>query len=145
MITRRVPQIALPVASRVGMIGFSAGRFGAAEVAVRYAPEGPPAFVVVIYGGLMKDAPVPTDAPPMFIAAATDDELGLAPQSMALYQKWTAAHKSAELHLYAKGNHGFGMHEQHIPTAHWGGCRSGVSDTFVGVLWTLEYMLLLAE
>src|SRR5215472_8595433 len=66
---------------RVGIIGFSAGGFIAAQVAAQYAPEGRPAFVAVIYGGLLKDAPVPTDAPPMFIAAATDDELGLAPQS----------------------------------------------------------------
>ncbi|HXJ92246.1 MAG TPA: alpha/beta hydrolase [Terriglobia bacterium] len=103
----------------VGIIGFSAGGFIAAQVAVQYAPEGRPAFVAVIYGGLGKDAPVPTDAPPMFITAATDDELGLAPQSIALYEKWTAAHKSAELHMYAKGGHGFGTHQQNLPTDHW--------------------------
>jgi len=68
---------------------------------------------------LSKDAPVPADAPPMFIAAATDDTLGLAPQSVALYQKWTAAHKDAELHMYEKGGHGFGMHKQNLPTDHW--------------------------
>src|SRR5579863_650440 len=58
---------------RVGIIGFSAG------------------------GGMSKDDSVPADAPPMFIAAATDDSLGLAPESIALYQRWTEAHKSAEL------------------------------------------------
>jgi len=103
----------------VGIIGFSAGGFIAAQVAVQYAPEGRPAFVAVIYGGLGKDAPVPTDAPPMFITAATDDQLGLAPQSIVLYQKWTTAHKSAELHMYAKGGHGFGMRQQNVPTDHW--------------------------
>ena len=103
----------------VGIIGFSAGGFIVAQVAVQYASEGRPAFVAVIYGGLMRDARVPTDAPPMFIAAATDDELGLAPQSIAVYQKWTNAHKSAELHMYAKGGHGFGMRQQNIPTDHW--------------------------
>jgi dipeptidyl aminopeptidase/acylaminoacyl peptidase len=55
----------------------------------------------------------------MFIAAATDDSLGLAPQSIALYQKWFAAHKSVELHMYAKGGHGFGMHSPIVPTSHW--------------------------
>jgi acetyl esterase/lipase len=105
---------------RVGIIGFSAGGFVTAEVALHYAPEGRPAFVGLIYGGaLSKDAPVPSDAPPMFIAAATDDSLGLAPQSVALYQKWTAAHKEAELHMYEKGGHGFGMHKQNLPTDHW--------------------------
>ncbi len=105
---------------RVGIIGFSAGGAVTAEVATRYAPEGRPAFVAPIYaGGMLQDAPVPADAPPMFVAAATDDSLHLAPVSVALYQKWTAAHKSAELHMYAKGGHGFGMRKQNIPTDHW--------------------------
>jgi acetyl esterase/lipase len=105
---------------RVGIIGFSAGGFVTAEVAFHYTPEGRPAFVAPIYAGaLSKDAPVPSDAPPMFIAAATDDSLGLAPQSIVLYQKWTAAQKSAELHMYAKGGHGFGMRKQNLPTDHW--------------------------
>jgi acetyl esterase/lipase len=103
----------------VGIIGFSAGGFVAGGVAVRYAPESRPAFVAVIYGGLMRDASVPADAPPMFIAAATDDGLGLAPASIALYQKWTTAQKSAELHMYAKGGHGFGARPHNLPTDHW--------------------------
>jgi len=103
----------------VGIIGFSAGGFVAAGVAVRYASESRPAFVAVIYGGLMRDASVPTDAPPMFIAAASDDDLGLAPASIALYQKWTTAQKSAELHMYAKGGHGFGVRPHNLPTDHW--------------------------
>jgi acetyl esterase/lipase len=106
---------------RVGIIGFSAGGAVAAGVAFHYAPEGRPAFVATLYAGGegFKDASVPADAPPMFIAAATDDQLGLVPTSIALYEKWTAAQKSAELHLYAKGGHGFGMRKQNVPTDHW--------------------------
>jgi acetyl esterase/lipase len=106
---------------RVGIIGFSAGGAITADVAFHYKPEGRPAFVAPIYAGGedFKDAAVPADAPPMFIAAATDDQLGLVPASLALYQKWTAAHKSAELHLYARGGHGFGMRKQNLPTDHW--------------------------
>jgi acetyl esterase/lipase len=106
---------------RVGIIGFSAGGTVAAGVAFRYAPEGRPAFVAPIYGAaaIFKDAPVPGDAPPMFVVAATDDQLGLAPESIALYERWTSAHKSAELHMYAKGGHGFGMRKQNLPTDHW--------------------------
>ena len=106
---------------RVGIIGFSAGGAVTAAVAFHYAPAGRPAFVAPIYAGgeRFNDASVPADAPPMFIAAATDDQLGLAPQSVALYQKWTEAHKSAELHMYAKGGHGFGMRKQNLPTDHW--------------------------
>ncbi len=105
---------------RVGIIGFSAGGSVTNQVALRYAPEGRPAFVAPIYGGeTPKDVPVPTDAPPIFIVAATDDGLGLAPASVAMYTKWTYAHKSAELHIYARGGHGFGMHKQNLPTDHW--------------------------
>jgi acetyl esterase/lipase len=106
---------------RVGIIGFSAGGSITAGVAFHYAPEGRPAFVAPIYAGgeEFKDAAVPADAPPMFIAAATDDQLGLVPESVALYQRWTAAHKSAELHIYARGGHGFGMGKHNIPTDHW--------------------------
>jgi len=105
---------------RVGILGFSAGGSVTAEVAFHYAPAGRPAFVAPIYSaGLMADAPVPSDAPPMFIAAATDDNLGLAPKSVELYQKWMAAHQSAELHMYAKGGHGFGMAQHNLPTDHW--------------------------
>ena len=109
----------------VGIIGFSAGGRIAAGVAFHYLPEGRPAFVAPIYGWgpggkLSKDqAPVPGDAPPMFIAAATDDSFGLAPEGVALYENWTGAQKSAELHMYAKGGHGFGVRKQNLPTDHW--------------------------
>jgi acetyl esterase/lipase len=105
----------------VGIIGFSAGGSVAAGVAFEYTPDSRPAFVAAIYpgAGRFKDAMVPADAPPIFIAAATDDNLGLAPDSIALYQKWTAAQKPAELHMYEKGGHGFGMHQNNIPTDHW--------------------------
>jgi acetyl esterase/lipase len=106
---------------RVGIIGFSAGGTVTAGAALHYTPEGRPAFVAPIYAGptMFKDAPVAIDAPPMFLAAASDDQLGLALESVALYVKWTRAHKSAELHLYAKGGHGFGMRTQNLPTDHW--------------------------
>jgi acetyl esterase/lipase len=106
---------------RVGIIGFSAGGTVAAGTGLRYAPEGRPAFVAPIYAAAraFADATVPADAPPMFIAAATDDNLGLAPDSIAIFQKWTSAGKSAELHMYAKGGHGFGMRKNGLPTDHW--------------------------
>jgi acetyl esterase/lipase len=106
---------------RVGIIGFSAGGTVAAGVALHYLPEGRPAFVALIYGAgeIFKNDPVPADAPPLFVAAATDDQLGLAPDSVTFYEKWTSAGKSAELHMYAKGRHGFGMRKQNLPTDHW--------------------------
>ncbi|HEY7210170.1 MAG TPA: alpha/beta hydrolase [Bryobacteraceae bacterium] len=106
---------------RVGIIGFSAGGMVAAAVGFHYTPEGRPAFVAPIYAAAkhFKNDPVPADAPPMFLAAASDDQLGLAPDSVGLYDQWTTAHKSAELHMYAKGGHGFGMRKQGIPSDEW--------------------------
>lgn len=106
---------------RVGIIGFSAGGAVTAGVAFRYASDGRPAFVAPIYAviSMFKDDAVPADAPPMFIVAASDDSLGLAPDSIALYNRWLGAHKTVELHMYAKGGHGFGMRKQGLPTDHW--------------------------
>ena len=106
---------------KVGIVGFSAGGTVTSAVALRYTPEGRPAFAAPIYAGasMFKDAPVPSDAPPIFLAAATDDNLGLADDSVVLYEKWTAAHKSAELHMFAKGGHGFGMRKQGLPSDEW--------------------------
>jgi acetyl esterase/lipase len=106
---------------RIGIIGFSAGGTVAASVAFNYTADTKPNFVAPIYlqyeWAIKKD--VPADAPPLFLLAATDDPLGLAPHSVAMYQAWTAAKKPAELHLYAKGGHGFGMRKQHLPTDQW--------------------------
>jgi acetyl esterase/lipase len=106
---------------RVGIMGFSAGGGVTTGAAFQYKPDSRPAFVAPIYAGGedFRQMQVPPDAPPMFLAAATDDNLGLGPVSVALYAKWVAANKSAELHMYANGRHGFGMRKQNIPTDHW--------------------------
>lgn len=107
---------------RIGITGFSAGGTVAASVAFSYTPESRPDFVAPIYlayDWAIKEDGVPADAPPMFILAATDDPLGLAPHSVRLYNDWTAAKKSAELHLYSKGGHGFGMRKQNLPSDRW--------------------------
>jgi acetyl esterase/lipase len=106
---------------RVGVIGFSAGGSVAAGAALRYQPDGRPAFVAPIYPatGVFRGDIVPADAPPMFIAAASDDNLGLAPDSISLYEKWTGAHKPVELHMYAVGGHGFGMRKHGHPSDTW--------------------------
>ncbi len=107
---------------RIGIIGFSAGGTVAAAVACNYTAETRPAFVAAIYAAYdlaAKTNGVRRDAPPIFVVAASDDELGLAPHCVALYQAWTSAKKSAELHIYAKGGHGFGMKKQNLPCDTW--------------------------
>lgn len=107
--------------ARVGIMGFSAGGTVTSGVAFGYTPENRPAFVAPIYAyaGALKSMTVPADAPPAFIVAATDDQLGLAPDSVQLYGLWLAARKPVELHMYAKGGHGFGMRRQNLPSDRW--------------------------
>lgn len=107
---------------RIGIIGFSAGGTVASSVAMNYTPETRPDFAAPIYlaySWTLKDRGVPADAPPLFVLAATDDPLQLAPHSVQIYQDWVKAGKPAELHLYAKGGHGFGMRQQNLPTDGW--------------------------
>ena len=106
---------------RVGIMGFSAGGTVTASVAFQYTADSRPAFAAPIYPymGPVKAVEVPADAPPLFITTATDDQLGLAPDSITLYSKWIAAKKPAEIHIYSKGGHGFGMRKQNLPTDQW--------------------------
>ena len=108
-------------ANRIVILGFSAGGTMAASTAFNYSPENKPNYVAPIYAYMPPElqGAIAADAPPMFLAAASDDELNLTPHSIDLYNKWIASKHSAELHLYAKGGHGFGMKMQNLPTDHW--------------------------
>jgi acetyl esterase/lipase len=107
--------------SKIGIMGFSAGGTLAAASAYKYTSANKPDFVALLYPFFppILQSEILADAPPMFIAAATDDDLGLAPHSVDIYQKWVAAKHTAELHIFAKGGHGFGMRKQNIPTDNW--------------------------
>jgi len=104
-------------ADKIGMIGFSAGAFLVTDVAVdpRAAPL---AFVAAIYGGETQGRPVPEDAPPLFTVVAQDDFVAYR-MIESLYSDWTDAGRSAELHIYRRGNHGFGMVKQGSPSDRW--------------------------
>ncbi len=108
---------------RIGLMGFSAGGTVTMGVGFAYSPANRPDFLAPIYPylgtGAIAQQVVPADAPPLFVCAATDDQLGLAPHSTKLYTDWIAAGKSAELHMYQKGGHGFGMRKQNLPTDTW--------------------------
>lgn len=102
---------------KVGMIGFSAGAFLVADVAVE--PRAAPlAFVAAIYGGETLGRTVPADAPPLFTVIAQDDRL-LYRVVERLYADWSDADRSAELHIYRRGAHGFGMVRQGFPSDRW--------------------------
>jgi acetyl esterase/lipase len=103
--------------AKVGMIGFSAGAFLVVDVALdpRAAPL---AFVAAIYGGETLGRGVPKDAPPLFTCVAQNDVL-LYRVVEGLYADWTDAERSAELHIYRRGDHGFGMVKQGMPSDRW--------------------------
>lgn len=93
---------------RLGVLGFSAGGVIAAKLAYNFTPETRPDFVAPIYAVIssIKDKIVKPDAPPLFIAAATDDSLARVSNSIELYNDWKNAKRSVELHLYSNGGHG---------------------------------------
>ena len=107
--------------NRVGIMGFSAGGTVQVGATTNYTPESKPDFAAAIYPfvGFFNPLNVPADAPPLFIATASDDNLGLAPQSIDLYNKWLALKKPVELHMFVKGGHGFGMDKNNLPTDNW--------------------------
>ena len=103
--------------TKIGMIGFSAGAFLAADVAME--PKAAPlAFVAPIYGGETQGKPVPSDSPPLFTVIAQDDRL-LFRVVEGLYADWSSADRPAELHIFARGGHGFGMIRQGLPVDRW--------------------------
>jgi acetyl esterase/lipase len=106
---------------RIGIMGFSAGGTVTSSTVFAYTPENRPNFAAPIYPFFPKTmiGAVPSDAPPIFIVAATDDGFGLAPHSVDLYSEWISKKHDAELHMYARGGHGFGMDSQHLPTDTW--------------------------
>ena len=102
-------------------MGFSAGGTVTMGTVFNYTVADRPDFAAPVYAYMnaLKNQAMPADAPPLFICAATDDQLGMASHSSNLYNAWIAAKKQAELHIYSKGGHGFGMRKQGLPVDKW--------------------------
>jgi acetyl esterase/lipase len=107
--------------NKIGIVGFSAGGTMAESTAFDYDSTNRPDFVAPIYAYVppTQNTDVAKDAPPMFLAVASDDQLHLVPNSLLLYNKWLTANKPVELHIYEKGGHGFGMRVQHLNSDTW--------------------------
>ncbi len=107
--------------NRIGFMGFSAGGTVTMGTVFNYTAANRPDFAAPVYAYMnaLKNQTIPADAPPLFICAASDDQLGLATHSSNLYNAWIGAKKEAELHMYLKGGHGFGMRKQGIPIDTW--------------------------
>jgi acetyl esterase/lipase len=103
-------------AERVGALGFSAGARLTIDLVTNSPGQDRPSFVGAIYGTGCKQ-PVPADAPPLFIAVASDDPL--IDGSLETYAAWRQIARPVEAHLFGRGGHGFGMRKQGLPSDDW--------------------------
>lgn len=124
---------------RIGILGFSAGGQTAALASLLKQRQYEaidevdktslrPDFSVLIYPAylvekgaenqLVDDVTVTDGAPPMFLAHAWDD--GVTPQSsIQLASALKQVGVKAELHLFDRGGHGYGMRPTEDPVTHW--------------------------
>ena len=107
--------------NKIGFMGFSAGGTVTMSVIYNATAENRPNFVAPIYAyeKAIIGSSIPSVKTPIFIAAASDDDLGLATHSVDIYLKWLDAKQPAELHMFERGKHGFGMRKQNLPTDNW--------------------------
>lgn len=129
---------------RIGVMGFSAGGHlavalsthwddthvettpAAADVDAHinarpdFAVLGYPAYLDLPPDHVVVDPAVAPQAhtPPTFIIQAENDRVAIN-SSLAYYRALKDAHVPAQMHLYASGGHGFGMHPVGTPEEHW--------------------------
>ncbi len=122
-------------AAHIGIMGFSAGgeiaayaetRFGSGKADSADAVEresSRPDFAVLAYpGGKAANLTFTKDAPATFLVVANDD--ALSPNSVDYYAAIRKAGVPAELHIYRRAGHGFGMTGRtpafaQLPVAGW--------------------------
>ncbi|MEO8569014.1 MAG: alpha/beta hydrolase [Ginsengibacter sp.] len=113
----------------IGMLGFSAGGEVVSQVAYENGDgnkmatdpvdrlNAKPDFQMLVYPGpLFIPDSVNSNAPPLFMVAANDDECCSAPV-VKLLQAYRAAKVPVEAHLYAHGGHGFNMGNRSLSAA----------------------------
>jgi acetyl esterase/lipase len=129
---------------RIGIVGFSAGGHLALATATGsakrlYEPidavdevSGRPDFAILCYPGYLKakdrdgirpDLQIPADTPPIFLAHASDDGPhhggSDAEHSVVAYLALKRAGVPAELHVYATGDHDFGVRQNDKLPSSW--------------------------
>lgn len=127
---------------KIGVLGFSAGGYLAAEVNTRYskrlyapvdeadAQSARPDFAVLVYPGhltpdtksgtaLNPNIPVTSDTPPAFLVQAENDTMDGVNQVLAYYIAAAKVGAPAEMHLYAQGGHAFGLRHTDKPITDW--------------------------
>jgi acetyl esterase/lipase len=116
--------------NRIGMMGFSAGgnlislagtKFddgqpGAKDTIDRAASR--PDFLALIYPSVPENLTIHERTPPSFLVHADDDRLS-SENSVRFYRGLKKAKIPAELHIYSRGGHGFGILNRDVPSASW--------------------------
>jgi acetyl esterase/lipase len=101
-------------------MGFSAGGYVTTAVALDHDAQSRPDFAASIYGVQPDTITVPADAPPIFIVHGGEDKsVDPVQNSVRLYTAWKQAKIPAELHIYSRGMHGFGMYKKGLPIDTW--------------------------
>lgn len=101
--------------NKIGMMGFSAGARLTMATTLQ-SKKVKLAFISPIYGG-MDAVEVPKNAPPMFVALASDDFLFHG--ETGLIKSWYDAKIPVEFHLYQNGGHGFGLGNPNRTSNKW--------------------------
>lgn len=123
--------------AKIGILGFSAGGHLSATAATNFDRRAYPSidevdkiscrpdFAVLVYPayliegeGLAPEIRVGPETPPVFFAHASDNGIS-AENSIAMYVALKRAKVPAELHIYAKGGHGFGLRPSPNPCCTW--------------------------
>lgn len=143
--------------NRIGIGGFSAGGHLAIATATQFDQRGyepadeidkvscRPDFAVAVYPGYLvaqfpagvetnKDvlAPyirIPTNTPPVFLVHASDDAVAGPENSVVVYRALKRVGVPAELHIYGRGGHGFGVRKNSPAGSRWtDGCIAWLQD-----------------
>ncbi len=105
---------------KIGFMGFSAGGMVAFGVVNECDKQNRPNFLVPVYAENELIDPQPNSlTPPTLFVAAANDEFIDASQFTSWYDRWHKAGIRTEMHLYAKGGHGFGTMKKGLPVSKW--------------------------
>lgn len=126
---------------KIGVIGFSAGGHMVAATSTHFDRRSYPAvdaadkescrpdFAIALYPGhlwrekrdleLNPNVPVTTNTPPTFLLHAENDHVDDVEHSLVYYRALKRAGVPVEMHLYAQGDHAFGLRPSKFPITEW--------------------------